>query len=90
MAHAVVKVATGVALTPTIERGAALGVGLGVTLGVGVDETMVVLPVGAGWLPPQAAMGRGSANAARTVHDIFMFKCPLPDKNRVWIIERCC
>ena len=47
MAHAVVKVATGVALTPTIERGDAAGVGLGVTLGVGVDETIVVVPVGA-------------------------------------------
>ncbi len=83
MAHAVVKVATGVTLTPTIERGVALGVGLGVTLGVGEDETMVVVPVDTGWLPPQAAMGRGSANAARTVHDNFMFRCLLPDENRV-------
>lgn len=78
MAHAVVKVATGVALTPTMERGVALGVGLGVTLGVGADDTMFVVPVGAGWLPPQAAIGSGSAKAARTVHDIFMFRCPLP------------
>lgn len=83
MAHAVVKVATGVTLTPTIERGVALGVGLGVTLGVGADETMLVVLVGAGWLPPQAAMGKGRTKAARTVHDIFMFSCPLRDENRV-------